>query len=193
MSNTASFTAEPGKRIWAGGFDFLAILSLYLIVGATAEGIGLDPAHWYIFALVMLTYHFTCLAFRQGRTLGKTAVDICVVSATGQSLSLLQSFLRAGLRSFPLLLLSFRNWEVIGSLLFLILAITEFNLLERPPLRQTLADILAGSIVMKLPPLQPHRAPAGPMYSASDAEFGYPPQRPPKGCDAPRDDFTQIR
>src|SRR5690606_31418931 len=41
----------------------------------------------------------------------------------------------------------------------------------------TLADLVASTRVVNTPPLQPHRAPAAPMYSATDAEFGYPPRK----------------
>jgi hypothetical protein len=41
----------------------------------------------------------------------------------------------------------------------------------------TIADIVAHTRVVNTPPPQPHRAPAGPMYSATDAEFGYQPRR----------------
>ena len=65
---------------------------------------------------------------------------------------------------------------LIGSISLLALFIAETTLLERSVAGRTIADRLAGSIVVNLPPLQPHRAPAAPMYSASDAEFGQPPR-----------------
>lgn len=42
---------------------------------------------------------------------------------------------------------------------------------------QSVADFLSGTLVVKLPPPQAHRAPAVPMFSAHDAEFGVPPRR----------------
>jgi len=74
--------------------------------------------------------------------------------------------------------------DLVGSLFLLGLVIADVTLLERSASRETLTDRLAGSLVVNLPPLQPHRAPAVPMYSATDAEFGHPPSRPP---DADRD------
>lgn len=44
--------------------------------------------------------------------------------------------------------------------------------------RRTGADLVSGTMVVNTPPPQPHRAPAAPMYSPNDAEFGYPPQKP---------------
>jgi uncharacterized RDD family membrane protein YckC len=38
--------------------------------------------------------------------------------------------------------------------------------------RKSLSDLLFHTRVVSLPPVQPHRAPAAPMYSASDQEFG---------------------
>jgi hypothetical protein len=55
--------------------------------------------------------------------------------------------------------------------------------------RRTIADFVAGTLVVNTPPLQPHRAPAAPMYSAGDAEFGYAPRKP-KGT---REDARRIK
>jgi uncharacterized RDD family membrane protein YckC len=180
MPSTSSFTAEPGKRLWAGGFDFLAICIVFVAIGAVGEQFGFDLARWVVFGMVYFAYHFGCLIARVGRTLGKTAVDICVVSTTGQPLSVDQCLLRAGVRAVPFVLLSVPGVDIISAVLLLVLVLSEFYLMKQPPARQTIADHVAHSLVVKLPPLQPHRAPAGPMFSASDAEFGFPPQRPPR-------------
>lgn len=45
------------------------------------------------------------------------------------------------------------------------------------PQRRTVADLLAGTVVVSMPPYRPHRAPAMPMYSADDTELGSPPQK----------------
>ncbi|HVK56981.1 MAG TPA: RDD family protein, partial [Burkholderiales bacterium] len=154
-------------------------------IGVTGEQLGLDLARWVVFGMVFFAYHFGCLVAREGRTLGKTAVDICVISAAGQPLSIAQCMLRSGVRATPFIMLSVPGIDVVGALLLLALLLVEFYLIEQPPSRQTVADRVAHSLVVKLPPLQPHRAPAGPMFSAHDTEFGFPPQRP-RGDDQDR-------
>jgi len=48
------------------------------------------------------------------------------------------------------------------------------------PLSRSITDRVARSLVVNIPPPQPHRAPAVPtMYSAPDAEFGPRPQTGP--------------
>jgi hypothetical protein len=70
--------------------------------------------------------------------------------------------------------------QLLGIVSLLGLLFAETTLLGHSATRQTLADRVARSLVVNLPPLQPHRAPAGPMYSATDKEFGFPPRRPPR-------------
>jgi uncharacterized RDD family membrane protein YckC len=193
VANQASYAAAPGKRLWAAGFDALTVAIVFLVIGAAAEGVGRDLWRWSVFGLLFFAYHFGCLLLREGRTLGKTAVDICVISSAGRPLSLRQALVRASVRSIPFFLIDERLMydfigipltDLVGSLFLLGLVIADIMLLERSVSRETLTDRLAGSLVVNLPPLQPHRAPAVPMYSATDAEFGHPPSRPP---DADRD------
>ena len=180
MPSTSSFTAEPGKLLWAGGFDFLAVCVLFLVLGVTFEKVYPHYSGWLVFAIASFAYHFVCLVVREGRTLGKTAIDICVISSNGQHLSTSQCVLRAGVRTLPFVFLGAKDPFValFGAVLLLALVLSEFYLLERSLSRQTVADRVANSLVIKLPPLQPHRAPAGPMYSSNDSEFGFAPKKP---------------
>lgn len=60
--------------------------------------------------------------------------------------------------------------------------IADVALLRQSPTRQTIADRLSRTLVVNMPPRQPHPAPAIPMFSATDREFGTPPKdRPPVG------------
>ncbi|HXC39604.1 MAG TPA: RDD family protein [Burkholderiales bacterium] len=182
MSQTA--IVKPGKRLWAGGFDVFTVAVLFMIIAVVGELAGVDLKRWIVFAVLFFAYNLSCLVFREGRTVGKTAVDICVVSAKGRPLNLLESAIRSAVRSFPFFFLEAHHARgiplatvaLIGSISLLALFIAETTLLERSVAGRTIADRLAGSIVVNLPPLQPHRAPAAPMYSASDAEFGQPPR-----------------
>jgi uncharacterized RDD family membrane protein YckC len=61
--------------------------------------------------------------------------------------------------------------------LVLLPLLVDLALIAHHPRRQATADLLAGTVVVVSPPYQPHRAPALPMYSASDSEFGSPPKQ----------------
>lgn len=107
--------------------------------------------------------------------IGKVLLRISVVSAaSGQVPSARQALLRSLARC---------TWALCGisiasaadsSDLMALPVMAELALVSLHPLRQTLADLLAGTVVIATPPVQPHRAPAAPMYSKHDAEFGPP-------------------
>lgn len=183
-----SFLAAPGKRISAFVYDTLAVFLAFLLLASVAEASGFDPGAGRIFVACAFVYHYAFLAFREGRTFGKQAQDICVVSADGQRLSQWQAVLRPALRYVPLMLLTIDIHDrfVVDALVGLgakiaaaLVWLGELSLLQNTPARQTLADRLSKTIVVNLPPLEPYRAPAIPMYSATDKEFGTPPKRPP--------------
>jgi hypothetical protein len=104
-----------------------------------------------------------------------------VVSTTGGgALSIVKIVVRSGLR--PVMLTVF-GWTTLTffagpgfrvEVLFAPLLL-ELGMMFTLPTRQTLSDLVARTLVVNVPPPQPHRAPAGPMYSPSDAEFGFPP------------------
>jgi uncharacterized RDD family membrane protein YckC len=190
MRSPASFAAPPKKRIAAFAFDSFAILLMFLAVAGLAESIGLDLGTFRCFVVVAATYHLAFLAFRDGRTFGKQAQDICVISAAGERASYFQALVRVAVRYLPLALLTveYKEWETVPALLGLsirvftcLLWLREIHLLQHSPIRQTLADSFARTFVVNMPTVQPHRAPAIPMFSANDAEFGNPPKLPPRG------------
>jgi len=177
----------PEGGLWAGAFDVISVAVIFLAIAAAAEGLGFNLSRWSVFGLVYFIYNLVCLFARDGRTLGKTAVDICVVSAAGRRLTAAESITRAAVRSWPFFLLdaqiarvldgylSFPLTLLAGTLLLAALFIAETTLLASSPTRQTIADRLAGSLVVNLPPMQPHRAPAIPMYSARMLNSGILP------------------
>jgi uncharacterized RDD family membrane protein YckC len=186
----ASYIAKPGRRLWAGAFDGLTVLVLFLVAGVVGEQLGVNLTSWAVLGFLYFGYQLGCLLGRDGRTLGKTAVDICIVSVDGTAIGTARAVLRAGFRSWPFLFFDTHLFEystgvlrsdaLPASLILLAMVVVEITLLERSPTGQTVADRIARSLVVNLPPLQPHRAPAVPMYSAHDAEFGSP-KAPPKG------------
>jgi uncharacterized RDD family membrane protein YckC len=105
-----------------------------------------------------------------------------IVSVKGGSeLSVGQMFLRSMFR--PMFLYAI-GWTAIvvsppPSVLMVVLAaplVVVLGMMFTLPSRQTLADLVARTLVINVPPPQPHRAPAAPMYSATDAEFGVRPR-----------------
>jgi uncharacterized RDD family membrane protein YckC len=180
VSNASTFFAPPGKRLWAGCFDMLTVAVIFLPIAATGEGLGWDLDKWNVLGIVFVAYHFICLAFRDGRTLGKTAMDICVVTTDARRISIRQSAMRTAFRAAPFALTGTLELDLLGFGTLGGLMLIEMTRIETSPTRQSLADRIAGTVVANIPPLQPHRAPAGPMFSAGDAEFGGFPRRPPK-------------
>ena len=182
MPNAAPFLASPWKRVVAGAVDVVLYLLLFIVVIAAVTSVQKDVWGPQLAALAGATYVVYHVAFFQvfeGATPGLRALNMRIVSTTGGgSLSLVRMFVRAGFR--PVLL------YVFGSLLFLARPfftteavlfaplLLELGMMFTLPSRQTLSDLVARTLVVNVPPPQPHRAPAGPMYSPSDAEFGLP-------------------
>jgi hypothetical protein len=52
----ASYVAKSGKRLWAGAFDCLTVLVLFLVVGVASEQVGLDLTHWSALGLLYFAY-----------------------------------------------------------------------------------------------------------------------------------------
>jgi uncharacterized RDD family membrane protein YckC len=187
MSAPTHFSASSKKRIAAFAFDFFASSLLFLCAAVACESVGLDIRSFCNYVFCLTTYQLAFLLFRSGATLGKTLQDIAVVSENGAGLAAWQSVVRVLVRYAPLLLTTVphKEWELWPAVLGLtakafagFVWLRELNLLQNSPTRQTLADRASRSIVINLPPPHTHRAPAGPMYSATDTEFGVPPRHP---------------
>jgi uncharacterized RDD family membrane protein YckC len=183
----SDFTASSKKRIAAFTFDFLVATLLFLCFVALFELQGTDVGSFRSFVICHAAYHIGCLTLRHGETFGKTAQYIRVVSVQGKEVTPFQAIARVAVRYVPLLAVTvpYVEWETLPALLGLsakivagLLWLRELHLLQSSPARQTLADLAASTLVVSLPPPQPHRAPAAPMYSATDQEFGVPPKGP---------------
>jgi uncharacterized RDD family membrane protein YckC len=190
VAKAAPYLASPLKRIIAGVIDVVLYVICLMLVMAALSDIQISPGSWMRgFALIAgvtyTLYHVAFFWFFSGATPGQRAWDMSVVRASdGSRISAVRGVVRAGFRPLLLFLLgssvdlllapSVRVEAVIAAPLFL-----EAGMMFTLPSRQTLADIVAMTVVVNVPPPQPHRAPAAPMYSPSDAEFGVPP-RPPR-------------
>jgi uncharacterized RDD family membrane protein YckC len=156
----------------------LAAVSTYAL--ADAAGYRLDfemlvPAVYFV-------YHAAFLHLWAGQSPGRRTFGIAVISAVGTDLRVWQVLARSAARpsmvlaaSVSILPFSYGDFDVQIAAAVVLL---EAGLLFSMASRRTGADLISGTLVVNTPPLQPHRAPAAPMYSATDAEFGYPPRKP---------------
>jgi uncharacterized RDD family membrane protein YckC len=163
MPRAASFAAAPRKRLWAWCFDMLSVSMLLWLALTVAGGFHVDLDGRTTLAILFFAYHFVGLALHEGRTLGKVAVEIMVVAASGRRLSPLAAAARAGYRTLPLLIAAapIRESDVAAGIALLVLTAIELHLLEHSTTRQTVADLLARSVVVDSPPRAPYRVPAG--------------------------------
>ena len=187
-----------GRNTYAAS-SWSRLVAYVIDVGATA--FFLIPAAWasYLldtpnagaleFSIFFFAYQAYFLRFRAGSSLGKAGQRIFVSDLDGTGLSTVQVLGRAGLVSLPWVCIGLADLAAIHALLpprvpaalpvlGLAWAFADLVLLEFVPSRRSLTDRVVGTIVLNTPPLQPHRAPAIPMFSANDAEFGNPPRRP---------------
>ncbi len=190
MAGMNQYLANGSNRGLAYLADLAAAGCVMMVLNAIGESAGSALSEWHYFALVLFGYHAYFLIWKNGVSFGKFLRGICVVSVNGESLSILQSILRAALISAPYTWLSTSEIgpSVVRGQMPPILSVlsiaalwwwlADVFLVETLDGRRTLTDRVAKTMVVNLPPLQPHRAPAVPMYSANDAEFGSKPRRP---------------
>ena len=184
MANAAPFIAPPARRLVAGFIDFVLSVMSAGVIAWIGQSSGYESANEMRLALsVYALYHAGFYWLWGGQTPGLHIFDIRTVSAIGGlHLSLGQALVRAGFRPLLLYLL---GWVASSAgLPFNVVAIIvlapllgELGMMLTLPGRQTLSDLVSRTLVVNVPPPQPHRAPAAPMYSATDAEFGVRPRR----------------
>lgn len=181
MSSHQSFAAPPGKRYAAFVLDAIATVLIFLIVAGIGEAVKVDLGRWDVLAIGYFAYQGSMLAFNSGQTFGRQMAEITVMSESGTPVVPSQAYFRGMVRALPLALIGSEYMvPFMGSFILLALIIAETRLIERTPSRQSVADRIAKTLVVNLPPPHTHRAPAGPMFSADDAEFGKAPKRPPR-------------
>lgn len=180
--------ASSRARSLAYVIDLVFIGGLIVLLCGIAQASGSDPGWGTSFAVMTFLYHAYFLSQRGGVSPGKFTQNICVVSSSGP-LSVRQSIVRAVLTAFPYACVAAGSWtalEVVERGIVALLPVIgvaflfgELLILESSVARRTVGDRAARTVVVNLPPVQPHRAPAVPMFSAIDVEFGGPPKRPP--------------
>jgi uncharacterized RDD family membrane protein YckC len=189
VANAAPFIASPVRRVVAGALDvvlyFILLTAVITVVSNISGSRGFGMAVLAnIASITYALYHLVFLRLLAGATPGLRTFDMQIVrAADGGEFSILRALIRAGFR--PLFLFLF-GWSVyfLGGPSLRVEAVLpvplllELGMMFTLPSRQTLSDLVANTLVVNVPPPQPHRAPAAPMYSPTDAEFGLPPRRP---------------
>jgi len=182
MVNVSSHVATPKKRFSAAFVDLLLIGLAAVGVYALGDAVGYQADYGALVAVAYFGYHALFMQFWSGQTPGRRAFDIIVISSSGDALSMTQIFLRSALRPVVILLPTAASLKAgtleLNPLITTAALFVEIALMYLIRTRRTVADLVSRCIVVNAPPLQPHRAPAVPMYSATDGEFGYPPRRP---------------
>jgi uncharacterized RDD family membrane protein YckC len=185
-----SFIAGNASRSLAYLADLAAASFAFLLLNALCEAFGVNVARPLFFGLVVFAYHSYFLLERDGVSFGKYLRNICVISATGSKLRPAQALLRAAFIALPyaglggesvvprVVALQWPGAVPLLAVLAVAWLFADLVLLEFTVAPRTLTDRVARTLVVNLPPPQPHRAPAFPMYSASDEEFGHRPPGP---------------
>jgi uncharacterized RDD family membrane protein YckC len=178
MHAAAPFLATTSKRIAAAAIDLGPLAFLWMVILAAATDAGLPILLLALLTpLSYVTYQAAFLYYWDGESPGRRTCNIRVVLADGgRELGLWRCVARPLVRTLSIVaggLLA--QW--IGAIALALALMLDFLLIAWLPLKQSLPDIVCRTLVVNAPPPQPHRAPAAPMYSASDAEFGPPPRR----------------
>ena len=182
--------ATKANRLVAYAFDIVMVGMAYWFVAYAGQSANTSLESPVVYAVLFFAYHLFFLRWNDGSSFGKSLRGICVISAAGTKLTPSQAVIRALSLSFPFVLFSAHDFlEVLLSTLsdstFLAMlpgalwCLAELYFAESDPMSRSVTDRFAHSLVVNIPPPQPHRAPAIPMYSATDVEFGPRPKKPP--------------
>jgi uncharacterized RDD family membrane protein YckC len=166
------------KRALAGVVDAGPTL-LFVIFGVgVADAVGGGPTlALYIALFIYVVYHAAFNVLWFGETPGRRMLHIRLVGSRGDELTRARAVARPIVR--VVWIAAFIPVAFGENMPIVVLApiITDLFLMSVLPWRQTTSDFICGTLVVNAPAVQPHRAPAGPMYSATDREFGIPPRR----------------
>jgi uncharacterized RDD family membrane protein YckC len=182
MASADQFSASPDRRLMAAILDLMLVFAAAVCLSPLLKVASLESKFDILVALIYLIYEAGFLWAWRGQTPGRRVLGLYVFPGRGGELSYREAVLRPGLRVgvFLVSLDLAYVWRYMdyGDLRIHVLLLIEIALMLSLPSRRTLADFVAGTIVVNAPPPQPHRAPAVPMYSPTDAEFGFPAKPP---------------
>ena len=183
MQNAAPFIARPARRIAAGIVDLVVLLLFVILAFGIVSHTGQTPYGIEVVLVTYALYHFVCFSSLHGTTAGLQLFDMQIVAATtGRELTLGKAFARGAFRPalFYAVWLAATYGDPFPQMKFAMVItplFVEVVMMFTSPTRQTLSDFVTRTLVINVPPPQPHRAPAAPMYSATDAEFGVQPRK----------------
>jgi len=178
MPNATPFLATASKRVAAAALDLVPLFFVWMVAVAAASDIGFPVLQVALLTpLTYIAYQSAFLYYWDGESPGRRVCNIRVVRADGaRELGLARCIARPIVRVLAIVLGGLLAQWVGQTALGLALAI-DLVLISSLQFKQSLADLICRTLVVNAPPPQPHRAPAGPMYSALDAEFGPTPRR----------------
>jgi RDD family len=189
--------AGRGLRLRALAIDLVVAGAFYhtvrLVLGVIRGQPYPDPAPITPFLVAYLMYVVLSIFMPDRNSLGERLASIAPIVSNGNRIDVIRWIFRLIVISFP-----WASWILLDTSLgradlslilvsagvcgaAFIWGVADVLLMCLASTRRTLTDRVFGILVVLLPPLQPHRAPAGPMYSASDAELGVIAQPPERG------------
>ena len=172
--------ASMERRLLAFTIDTVLLVIAMLLLEGSADAVGAHASGAGTLALVALVftgYHAVALV-RPSAGIGRVVANVAVASLRGGGpLTRWQALVRPAVRTLSLALGLWVSIELSLPWIACVPWLVDMLLMTAHPRQQTFADLAAGTVVVRLPPWQPHRAPAGPMFSRDDAEFGKPPGR----------------
>jgi len=165
------------RRLCACAIDTLLLLAAIVVLYCATEQLGMSSLSIAVLAPVAYVVYQSSGTLRPHLSIGRTVAGIAVVSVrNGGVVSTAQSVARPVIRLAAVMVAGVvMDFDIRWC--WILPTGMELTLIAVTPWRQSGADFIAGTLVVKMPPPQGHRAPAGPMFSASDAEFGVPPRR----------------
>ena len=197
MKSARPEVAAKSNRLVAHGFDIVMVGMAYWFVAYAGQSADTSLESPLVYAVLFFAYQLFFLRWNDGASFGKSLRGICVISEAGTKLTHGQAIARALALSLPFALFAARDLveallstlpdsEYLAMLPGALWCLAELYFAESDPLSRSLTDRITHSLVVNVPPPQPHRAPATPMYSATDAEFGPRPKKPTRPARAAR-------
>lgn len=165
--------ASCERRLAAAALDGVVVLfAMMLLYGLADLGGGTNDAlSLSILLVAFVAYHAAALRHPY-LGFGRMVLRIAVVPVRGGAIPWWRAVLRPVVRLLLLAVGGILSYESMLPWLIALPVLVELGLVLHSPSRRSVADRVAGTIVVMQPPMQPHRAPAFPMYSARDEEFG---------------------
>jgi uncharacterized RDD family membrane protein YckC len=168
------------RRFCASAIDALLLFLALALLACAMQVLGEPPTASVFLAPAAYVAYQSSGTMKPHLSLGRTVAGIAVVSVRrGGVVSTVQSVVRPVIRlaGFAVAAVAADVMDFDTRWCWILPPGMELTLIAVTSWRQSVADFLSGSLVVTLPPPQAHRAPAVPMFSAHDAEFGMPPRR----------------